>query len=81
MDSVLYEKLRRDRPDLKLPAWRDLLPTDKHRARRQTVRELVGRRSAKLLARDPGTVDRGLGSHFPSGFKNRRLRWRGDATF
>ena len=58
MDSVTYEIIRARRPELKLPSWRALLPTDKHKARRMTPGELIAKRTAKLLVREAGHKDR-----------------------
>lgn len=57
MDRFTYEKLRKAEPELALPEWHRLRRTDRHRAKRFTVDELRARRAAKLLAREPGTVD------------------------
>jgi hypothetical protein len=58
VDRFTYEKVRANRPELKLPAWRDLWNTDRHKAKRMSVPKLVAERTRKLLVRQPGIVDR-----------------------
>lgn len=58
MSSVEYEVLRTRRPELQLPAWRQLRNTDRHRAKALWPDEFIGRRMAVLLQRAPGKVDR-----------------------
>lgn len=58
MTSVEYERLRATRPELALPSWIDLLPTDKKKAKRYDPNKLVALRTAKILARDVGMMDR-----------------------
>lgn len=57
MDMHTYERIRASRPDLSLPSWRDLRRTDKKRARHLNPDQLIARRTGKLLAREPGTLD------------------------
>jgi hypothetical protein len=55
MDRFTYQQLRESRPGLELPLWHRLTRTDRHRAKRLTIDELVSRRVAVLLARTNGT--------------------------
>lgn len=58
MSSVEYEALRARRPELQLPAWRQLTNTQRHKARRLFAEEVAASRVAILLSRSPGVVDK-----------------------
>lgn len=58
LSSIEYEALRSRRPELRLPAWRQLRNTDRHKAKRLWPDEMVAMRLAKLLQRDPEKLDR-----------------------
>lgn len=58
VNCLTYESCRKRHPELKLPAWQQLHPLDRRRAKHMTVEQLRVRRFNVLLIRQPGKVDR-----------------------
>jgi hypothetical protein len=61
MDRFTYEQLRVNRPELSLPPWWFLRPTDRHIAKKLSIDKLIEQRNKKLMMRvllDNGAVDR-----------------------
>ena len=75
---LIYEQIRRKRPELQLPMWPELLPEDKKRAKRMTIDKLITMRVTKLLKRDPEVTDRiqVIGAR-QAGSWQRQIEWIG----
>lgn len=58
MTPFEYECLRVTKPHLNLPKWKHLLPENVIWALCATEEQMISARTAKLIAREPGVVDR-----------------------
>jgi hypothetical protein len=62
-----YEAVRKKRPELQLPPWRMLRKSHKKRAKKMDARELVARRTARMLSREGEARDLVRGGYLVNG--------------
>lgn len=60
MGRLDYEIVRGLRPELRLPAWRELWERDKERLASMDTDQLIANRVYQILRRDPGVFDYGM---------------------